>query len=173
MTALRASNNNRASTALSVFFDGVREFGVPRRVRGDRGGENVEISVWMVMRRGPNRGSFLWGPCVSLPVKLSLFLLNFFVARSTTNSRAERIWGETGSHFCRPWRAFFLRLERLHKLLRGDGRHLWLIHKLFLPMINNDCDGFRVEWNHHPITGPKTHNMSPNVSLKVTGIDKS
>jgi hypothetical protein len=34
---------------------------VPLHVRGDRGGENIEVSVWMVRHRGPNRAAFMWG----------------------------------------------------------------------------------------------------------------
>lgn len=61
IVALRACDNNRASTVLEIFLDAVNRFGVPLRARGDRGGENIEVSVWMIMKRGPNRGSFLWG----------------------------------------------------------------------------------------------------------------
>ena len=56
-----ASTSNSASTVLSLFFNSVSEFGCPSRVRGDRGGENIDVAVWMIMHRGPRRGSFLWG----------------------------------------------------------------------------------------------------------------
>ena len=58
---LHASSNNLASTVLAVFLEAVVQWGVPSRVRGDRGGENVEVAVWMIMYRGPNRASFMWG----------------------------------------------------------------------------------------------------------------
>lgn len=58
---LRASGNNSAATVLQVFLEAVERWGTPSRVRGDRGGENVEVSVWMIMHRGPNRASFMWG----------------------------------------------------------------------------------------------------------------
>ena len=61
VTGLRASTNNSASTVLRVFLNAVEEYGTPSRVRGDRGGENVEVSVWMILRRGANRASFMWG----------------------------------------------------------------------------------------------------------------
>lgn len=61
ITALRASTNNRASTVLAVFLHAVDEYGCPSRMRGDRGGENKATSVYMIMRKGPNRGSFMWG----------------------------------------------------------------------------------------------------------------
>ena len=62
--------------------------------------------------------------------------------RSTHNERIERLWLEVGAQFCRRWKAFFLRLERLHSLDRKNTTHLWLIHSLFLDSINADCDQF-------------------------------
>jgi hypothetical protein len=62
VVGLRASTNNRASTVLEIFLRAVNKYGAPSRARGDRGGENIEVSVWMIKYRGPNRGSFLWGP---------------------------------------------------------------------------------------------------------------
>lgn len=61
VTALRANTNNRARTVLKLFLRAVRKWGTPSRMRGDRGGENILVSVWMVMFRGPNRASFMWG----------------------------------------------------------------------------------------------------------------
>lgn len=61
ITALRANTNNLASTVLELFLLAVEIYGTPSRVRGDRGGENVLVSAYMIMKRGPRRGSFLWG----------------------------------------------------------------------------------------------------------------
>ena len=38
---LIAATNNRADTALSAFLQGVRAYGLPSRVRTDRGGEKM------------------------------------------------------------------------------------------------------------------------------------
>ena len=62
VVGLRASNNNHASTVLKLFLNAIEKHGAPSKVRGDRGGENIEVSVWMIKYRGPNRGSFVWGP---------------------------------------------------------------------------------------------------------------
>lgn len=66
VTALRANTNNYASTVLELFLSAVEIYGHPSRVRGDRGGENVLVSAYMIMKHGPNRGSFLWGRYVIL-----------------------------------------------------------------------------------------------------------
>jgi hypothetical protein len=62
---MEANTNNRASTVFGVFTNAVDEYGIPSRVRGDCGGENVRIAVWMVMHQGPGRGSFMWGSYMS------------------------------------------------------------------------------------------------------------
>ena len=38
---LQCSSNNRSSTVLRAFQNGVQEYGLPERIRSDRGGENV------------------------------------------------------------------------------------------------------------------------------------
>lgn len=40
---LQCSSNNRSSTVLRVFQNGVEQYGLPERIRSDRGGENVEV----------------------------------------------------------------------------------------------------------------------------------
>ena len=62
---MRVSTNNLSSTVLDVFLEAVERYGAPSRLRGDRGGENVDVSVWMIMRRGQNRASFMWGRYLS------------------------------------------------------------------------------------------------------------
>nr|GAT42662.1 predicted protein [Mycena chlorophos] len=147
ITGLHASTNNKASTVLNVFLAATQEYGLPSRLRGDRGGENKKVSVYMIVMRGLGRGSFLWGS-------------------STNNTRIERLWVEVGSHFVRQWRAFFYRLEDLHHLERRNPEHLWLLHQLFLDRINDDCDEFRAVWNLKPISG-EGHNRSPEALLKL------
>lgn len=145
MTGLRASSNNRAETVLDMFIDAILAHGVPSRVRGDRGGENRDVSILMILLRGLNRVSFMWGP-------------------SVFNTRIERLWVEVGRRFARAWRAFFIRLEGCHLLERNNPQHRWLLHYLFLDLINEDCEKFRDEWNAHPISGVAGGGRSPNVS---------
>ncbi|KAF9033010.1 hypothetical protein BDP27DRAFT_1245711 [Rhodocollybia butyracea] len=89
---------------------------------------------------------------------------------STHNTRIERLWVEVGSQFARAWRAFFFRLEELHGLDRKNSFHLWLLHFLFLNLINEDCKEFVENWNAHPISG-EGHDRSPNDLLFLGQLD--
>ncbi|KAK7020914.1 hypothetical protein R3P38DRAFT_3197407 [Favolaschia claudopus] len=133
ITGMRASN--RASTVLDVFKEAI----APYRVRGDRGGENVKVSVWMILHRGPNRASLMW-------------------RSSTHNTRIKRLWV---TQFARQWRAFFIRLGDLHRLDRKNAAHIWLLHLLFLDSLNADCREFQELWNRHPISGRQGNDQSP------------
>lgn len=61
IVSMRASNNNSAETVLSVFMHGASFHGVPSRVRGDHGTENLRVAAYMNDFRGADRGSYLWG----------------------------------------------------------------------------------------------------------------
>ena len=72
---LKCATYNLASTVLQYFIEGTHHVGLPLRVRGDHGVENVEVARFMVESRGNNRGSFIAG-------------------RSMHNVRIERLWQE-------------------------------------------------------------------------------
>ena len=60
---LHASCNNRATTVLGLFTKAVEEYGLPSRVRCDKGGKNYEVGWFMLNHpnRGPGRGSIIAG----------------------------------------------------------------------------------------------------------------
>ena len=59
ITYLHASSNNRAETVLSAFLHAVDEFGLPSRVRSDKGSENVLVAQYMLghPERGPTEAA--------------------------------------------------------------------------------------------------------------------
>ena len=70
---LEVHENNRSSTMLNFFLNGVSEYGLPSRVRCDKVWKNVSVSECMLFVRGPGRGSCITG-------------------RSVHNQRIERFW---------------------------------------------------------------------------------
>lgn len=58
-----ASNNNKASTVLTLFKNAVAEYGLPSRVWCDKCGVNYDVGSFMLNHpnRGPGRGSIIAG----------------------------------------------------------------------------------------------------------------
>ncbi|XP_064637183.1 uncharacterized protein LOC135493630 [Lineus longissimus] len=73
MVFLSVAYNNRASTVLSSFVTAADTYGVPSRVRADRGGENNLVEEFMNTFRGNNRGSMIRGRSGSYPHVNELF----------------------------------------------------------------------------------------------------
>lgn len=75
ITFLKVSSNNTSQSVLTACISAVSLFGIPSRIRIDRGGENVLVSRLMLNHplRGPDRHSVIAG-------------------RSVHNQRIEWLW---------------------------------------------------------------------------------
>lgn len=59
----RGSTNNLSDTVPELFLQAVEKYGLPSRVRSDKGGENVGVSMLLLQHpdRGPGRGGMIAG----------------------------------------------------------------------------------------------------------------
>lgn len=146
ITTFRLSNNNRATTVLDVFQDGVQKYGLPSRVRGDHGGENVLVAQYMEEYRGTGRGSYIWGRWVVCAPQHAAYL---FLPRSVHNTRIERLWYDVTKGFGQKWKNFFIELETHYHLQAHNTAHIWLLHYLFKASIDQDAAEWVEAWNAH------------------------
>lgn len=129
---LRCCTNNLASSALQFFMEGTERFGVPLRVRADRGVENVEVAKFMVTTRGTGRGSFITG-------------------NSVHNQRIERLWREVNRVLGALYKDLFIVMENSGILDLDNEVHLLALEIVYLPRINASLQEFEQQWNHHGI----------------------
>ena len=61
ITGLRAADNNKGETVLSLFLEAAGRYNVPMRLRGDHGVENILVAAWMERFRGPECNAYIWG----------------------------------------------------------------------------------------------------------------
>ena len=92
ITYIHCSDNNRAETVMELFLYGTHQFGIPSRVRSDKGGENVRVWEFMEQVRGYNRGSYITGSSVH-------------------NTRIERLWRDVYEAVTTTYIAIFTELE--------------------------------------------------------------
>ena len=147
---LRASTNNKANTVFTLFTEAVEKFGLPHRVRGDQGIENIDVAWFMFSNslRGPGRGSYIAG-------------------KSCHNQRIERFWRDLFHGCTFIFYYVFWYLEENAYLDISNNIHLFSLHYIFLPRINRHLGLFQEGYDNHPLRSES--NMTP-IQLWVSGV---
>lgn len=125
-----AADNNRASTVLGAFEGAVAIYGLPSRVRSDRGKENWEVKRVMEETRGLGRGSFI-------------------VGTSTHNQRIERMWVNLQDWCTAKYMDVLREMVEDRVLDLDNSLHLWCLHFCFIPQLNLSLEWFIKRWNTH------------------------
>jgi hypothetical protein len=137
---LVCTNNNKADTLLSCFLGAVTEYGLPSRVRTDKGLENVRIADYMIEKRGSGRGSII-------------------SEQSTHNQRIERLWrGVFQGGFCFFFYLFFF-FEDQSLLGPLNDQHIAALHNTYMQEINDKLNMWQQAWAKHRMRTTRTSPM--------------
>jgi len=134
--------NNKASSALLVFIESIKEFGVSSRIRLDGGTEFNHVETLMNVLNGENRGTVMRG-------------------QSVHNQRIERLWRDV---FCKVLSRFykiFLHMESHNILDKSDVIHMYSLHYVYGTRIQKSLNDWISAHNNHPIRTEK--NQSPKM----------
>ena len=134
---IECANNNKAKTVLNCFLKGVEEFGLPSRVRSDKGLENVLVADYMVEKMGANRGSMITG-------------------KSTHNQRVERLWRDVYEGVLSLFYQLFYFMEDSGILDSMNEDHIAALHYVYLPKINENLKIWQYAWSKHQMRTTKS-----------------
>lgn len=138
---LNAADNNSSTTVVNLFNQAVHDLGFfPSRVRGDYGGENIQVALRMVENNGVDRGSFICGT-------------------STRNQRIERLWRDYHEQVTSVFVSLFKSFGNDGILNVESNDELFCLHILFIPLLNKKIKEFKDGWNNHKLS--TEHSRSP------------
>ena len=149
---LHCSSNNQAGTVLDLFGEAVTTYGLPSRIRIDKGGENVDVAMYLLTHplRGPGRNTVI-------------------VGKSVHNQCIERMWRDVYEGVLGFYHGLFYHLESVGMLDPNNDLYLFCLHTVYIPRINRHLKSWREAWAKHPMRSE--HNLSPE-RLWISGLQR-
>lgn len=144
ITFLKCTDNNTSRTVLDCFFSGVAKYGIPNKVRSDKGLENVSVANYMLIQKGPN---------------------SMVTGKSTHNQRIERLWRDVYEGVLSYFYNLFYFMEDEGYLDPLKLTNLAALHFVFMDEINRKLQFWAEAWAGHRL---RTVNSSP-LSLWTSG----
>ena len=129
---LKVTSDNKAITALRVFIAGMRNFGVPSRIRVDGGCELNFARGLMNLLNGDNRNSALTGSSVH-------------------NQRIERLWRDVYAKVLDKYYKRFYHMEEHNILCLENDLHLYCLHHVFIPRLQRNLTNWATAHNNHAV----------------------
>ena len=143
---LCATDNNLSKTVADLFIGASISHGVPYRIRQDYGSENVKVGAYMYRQTGDRPSSISLGSSVN-------------------NDRIERLWREVNLKVTLTYKEYFKSLTN-----RGfsfdNPAHRYVIHHLFLPLINEELTDF-ISAHNSQACRTLGGNISPNLCYEL------
>ena len=150
ITFLGCHTNNKSSSVLSAFMDGVAKHGLPKKVCTDHGGENIEVWRYMMEAHSSDK-------CI-------------ITGSSTHNERIERLWRDVHRSVLVTFANGFRQLEADSLLDPLNEVDMYCLHTSYVPYVNENLQTFLEAWNHHSIS--TEHNRTPE-QLFLTSVSES
>ena len=132
ITFLQCHTDNKADSVLSAFANGMQKYGMPRKVRSDHGGENIEVWRAMISEHSSDK-------CV-------------ITGSSTHNERIERLWRDVHRSVIVTFANAFRQLEDDKQLDPLNEVDIYCLHSTYVPHIQQSLDAFGEAWNNHAIS---------------------
>jgi hypothetical protein len=132
ITFLQTSTTKAGKVVLNLFVQACIAFGLPSRVRCDKGVENLDVAMFMNLMRGTGRSSVIAG-------------------KSVHNQRIERMWRDVATQVTDYFYRTFYELEDEGTCDANNELHLLALQIVYMPLINSRMNEFRRAWNNHSL----------------------